>query len=151
MITTQLESFTERLEELKPLLPLHYEELALDKDKVPLSPQYPIYLKRDELGELIFPTIRENGDLIGYYIGFIAFGLHYQTCLTCITDIFYIHPEHRGKQAGLLLFEFTEKELKKRGVQRWFVGSKLHLDATPMLQRLGFEPIEKFCSKWIGE
>lgn len=151
MITAQVESFTEMLPELEPLLPLHYEELALDQNKVPLDPQYQIYKQRENLGELLFVTLRQDSVLMGYYIGFIAPGLHYQTCLTCITDIFYIHPHHRRRQGGTLLFQETEKQLKKRGVQRWFVGSKLHLDCTPMLQIMGFEPVETFCTKWIGE
>lgn len=151
MITYQVESFTERLPELKPILPLHYEELALDKDKVPLSPQYDIYTKREALGELIFVTARKDGELVGYFIGFIAPGLHYSTCLTCIMDIFYIHPDYRGSNAGFEMFNYTEKKLKKRGVDRWFVGSKVHLDASWLFERLGFDRVETTYSKYMGE
>lgn len=151
MITIQVESFTEQLDELMPLLPLHYEELALNKDKVPLAPQYDIYMKREELGELIFVTVRELGELIGYFIGFIAPGLHYKTCLTCTMDIFYIHPEKRGSSIGADLFRFTEKELTRRGVQRWFVGSKCHMDASWLFERLGFDRVEVYYSKMLGE
>ena len=73
MITLEVESFTECLPELKPILPLHYEELALNKDEVPLSPQYDIYEARESLGELLFVTAREAGELVGYFIGFIGF------------------------------------------------------------------------------
>jgi GNAT superfamily N-acetyltransferase len=151
MITFEIESFTDNLPELKPILPLHYEELALDKDKVPLSPQYDIYEAREAAGELIFVTAREKGELIGYFIGFIAPGLHYSTCLTCIMDIFYIHPEHRGSNFGFKLFDFVEKELDRRGVDRWFVGSKCHLDASWLFERLGFERVEVTYSKYIGD
>tara|TARA_R110000772_G_scaffold57083_1_gene129544 strand:+ start:660 stop:1115 length:456 start_codon:yes stop_codon:yes gene_type:complete len=151
MITLEVESFTECLPELKPILPIHYEELALNKDKVPLSPQYHIYEAKENLGELIFVTARESGELVGYFIGFIAPGLHYSTCLTCTLDIFYIHPEKRGSSFGLELFKFTEKELKRRGVDRWFVGSKVHLDASWMFERLGFERVEIFYSKMLGD
>lgn len=151
MITYQVESFTENLEELKLLLPGHYQELALDKDKVPLSPQYDIYTKREALGELIFVTARDRGELVGYFIGFIAPGLHYSTCLTCIMDIFYIHPDHRGSNAGFEMFEFVEKNLLKCGVDRWFVGSKVHLDASWLFERLGFDRVEITYSKYIGD
>ena len=150
MITTQLESFTEQLEELKPLLPLHYEELALNQDKVPLAPQYDIYIKREELGELLFLTARKDGTLIGYYIAFIAPGLHYSTCLTCIMDIFYVHPEHRGDNTGKLILNGVEAELIRRGVQRWFSGSKIHFPCDWLLQKQGFEPVETTHSKWLG-
>ena len=151
MITFEIESFTDNLPELKTILPLHYEELALDKDKVPLSPQYDIYEAREAVGELIFVTARERGELIGYFIGFINPGLHYSTCLTCIMDIFYIHPEHRGSNFGFKLFDFVEKELKRRGVDRWYVGSKCHLDASWLFERLGFDRVEVTYSKYMGD
>lgn len=150
MITAHVESFERRLPELKPLLPLHYQELALDKDKVPLDPQYDLYVERERLGQVLFVTLRQAGELIGYFIGFIAPGLHYKTCLTCTPDIFYVHPEHRGNKAGFILFDAVEKELRRRGVQRWFVGAKVHFDASWMFERLGFERVEVTYSKWIG-
>ena len=150
MITAQVESFTERLQEFSPLFPLHYEELALNKDKVPLDPNYNIYIEREESGGLLFVTLREAGEAVGYFIGFIAPGLHYQTCLTCTMDIFYVHPDKRGSSAGFLLFDFVEKELKRRKVDRWFVGSKFHKDASWLFEKLKFEKVEIYYSKWIG-
>jgi len=151
LITAQIESFTERLDELRPILPLHYAELALDQDKVPLDPRFDVYIDREAAGELLFVTLRSAGDLIGYFIGFVAPGLHYRTCLQCQMDIFYVHPDHRGSSAGAQLFRFTEAELKRRGVQRWFVGSKVHFPADWLFERLGFGKIETYYSKWIGE
>jgi GNAT superfamily N-acetyltransferase len=150
MITAQIESFTERLDEFKPLFPLHWEELALNKDKVPLDPQYDVYIHRERAGELLFVTLREAGEPVGYFIGFIAPGLHYKTCLTCTMDIFYVHPEKRGGKAGLMLFEFVEKELRRRGVDRWFVGSKCHVDVSWLFERMGMERVEVYYTKWLG-
>lgn len=151
MITVMLESFEERLPELLPLLPLHYEELALNKDKVPLAPQYDIYIERERRGELMFMVVRDAGELIGYFIGFVAPALHYQTCLTLITDIFYIHPDQRGNNTGVKLFSAVEAEARRRGVQRMFVGSKVHLDASYLFERLGYEKVETYYSSWLGE
>lgn len=151
MITAHIESFERQLPELLPLLPLHYEELALNKDKVPLLPQYQVYIERERAGMVVFVTLREAGELVGYFIGFVAPGLHYQTCLTCTPDIFYVHPDKRGGRAGFILFEAVEKELRRRGVQRWFVGSKLHADTSWLFERLGFDRVEVTYSKWIGD
>lgn len=150
MITFHVESLTEHLEEMKPLFPEHFEELALNKDKVPLDPQYDIYLERDKRGEVLFVAGRELGGLIGYFVGFVAPGLHYRTCLTLTMDIFYIHPEYRGRDAGFRLFKTVEAEAKRRGVQRMFAGSKLHKDASWLFERLGYEECERYFSVWLG-
>lgn len=150
MITCHVESFIERLPELKELLPQHWEELALNQDKVPLDPQYDIYFEREKRGELLFVCLREGGELVGYFIGFIAPGLHYRTCLTCTMDIFYVRKDKRTGRAGIKLFKFVQEELKRRGVQRWFVGSKCHADASSLFKYLGFEQVEVYFSKWLG-
>jgi GNAT superfamily N-acetyltransferase len=150
MITCHVESFAERLNELKTLLPMHYKELALNQDKVPLDPQYEIYIEREKRGELLFVAMRESGELIGYFIAFIAPGLHYKTCLTCTMDIFYIRQDRRKGSAGVRLFRFVESELRRRGVQRWFMGSKVHADASALFKRIGAEPVETYYSKWLG-
>ncbi len=151
MITTHVESFEQNLDYLKPILPVHYAELALNQDKVPLSPQYDRYIVAEQRGELTFITLRKSGQMIGYFIGFVAPALHYSTCLTCQMDIFYVHPEHRGDGAGFQLFKFVEQHLKKRGVQRMFVGSKMHKDASWLFEKLGYQPVETYYSAWLGD
>ena len=151
MLTAQPEPFPPFLEEVRPLLALHYEELALNKDCVPLDPQYGEYLKRDAQGMVMAVTLRDAGKLVGYFVGFVAPGLHYQTCLTLHLDIFWVHPEHRGKMGGVRLFRAVEAEAKRRGVQRMFVGSKVHKDASWLFERLGYTEVERIYSKMIGE
>lgn len=151
MITTHLESFEERLPELQVLLPEHYKELALNQEHVPLDPQYHIYVERERRGELIFMVLRERGEMVGYFIGFIAPGLHYQTCLTCTMDIFFVRKDKRTGSAGVRLFRAVESELKRRGVKRWFMGSKVHADASALFKRIGASPVETYYSKWLGD
>lgn len=151
MITAHVESFEQNLEYLKPLLPIHYKELALDQDKVPLSPQFDKYVAAEQRGELIFVTLRKVGQMVGYFIGFIAPGLHYSTCLTCNMDIFYVLPDHRGSGTGFQLFKFVERQLKKRGVDRMFVGSKMHKDASWLFEKLNYTPVETYYSAWLGD
>ena len=151
MIVFCVEPLSEVLDELKPLFPGHWKELALDQDKVPLDPQYDIYLERDRRGEVLFIAGREKGTIVGYFVGFIAPGLHYRTCRTLTLDIFWIHPAHRGHGAGFHLFKTVETEARRRGVQRMFVGSKLHRDASWLFEKLGYTEVERYYSVWLGE
>jgi len=151
MITCQVEPFPAFLDEVKPMFPAHWEELALEQDKVPLDPQYPVYLERDARGEILLVTVREDGALAGYFVGFVAPGLHYQTCLTLTMDIFWVRPESRGQGAGFDLFRAVEDEAQRRGVRRMLVGSKLHKDASWLFQQLGYREIERYYSHWLGE
>lgn len=153
MLTSQIEPFMSQVEELKGLLDTHYHELALNQDKVPLQPQWGLYAKRENDGELVYVTLRDMGELIGYIIGFVAPGLHYETCLTCHMDILFVRPDRRDSLArgALMMIDRMEKELRRRGVQRWFMGTKLHKDIGAIFRRRNFEPVEMTYSKWIGE
>jgi hypothetical protein len=151
MITAQVEPYSKCLPELMECYDLHWEELALNKDKVPLDPQYDLYEARDDAGQLLLVTLRETGRLVGYFIGFIAPGFHYKTCLTLTMDIFWTHPDVRGGFSGVKLFRLVEKEAKRRGVHRMFYGSKMHKDASRLFEFLKMEPVEIYYSKWIGD
>jgi GNAT superfamily N-acetyltransferase len=151
MITAQVEPWSDFVVEVQPLFQLHWAELALDKDKVPLAPQYGVYAARDAAGELMVVTLRKEGRLVGYFVGFIAPGLHYATCLTLTMDIFWTHPDIRGKFAGVTLFREVEKEARRRGVDRMFFGSKTHKDASRLFKFLDMEPVEIYYAKWIGD
>jgi GNAT superfamily N-acetyltransferase len=142
VLTAAPEAFPAFLEEVKPLLPAHYAELALDQDDVALNPQYDEYLRRDALGSVLCIAMRDAGELVGYFVGFVTPGLHYATCLTLQLDIFWLRPDHRGKGGGTILFKAVEAEAKRRGVQRMFVGSKCHLDASWLFERLGYTKVE---------
>lgn len=151
MITVQQEVFPPFLTECKPLFPKHWEELALDKDKIPLDPDYDEYLRRDKAGLVMPVTAREDGQLVGYSVNFVAPGLHYKTCLTLTTDIYWVLPDARGAKIGFALFGEVERLAKARGVQRIFAGVKEHFSAGWMFERMGYLKVETYYSKFIGE
>lgn len=159
MISTHVEQLVDILEELKPLFEPHWQELALNQDKVPLDPQYEVYLEREARGEVLCVTAREAGKVVAYFVGFIAPGLHYRTCLTLTMDIFWVAPEYRADDSlGLLeqsmlatqLFETVKKEGLRRGVQRAFYGSKAHAAADELFEELGMIRTDVYYSAWWG-
>ena len=118
MLTAIVEKFNGDFSEIRQLLDIHYQELALNKDKVPLDPQWDLYENHEDSGRLVYVTLREEGELIGYVISIVAPGLHYKTCLTAHMDILFVRPDKRdiAAKGDLLLVDMIEKEMRSRGV-----------------------------------
>lgn len=150
MITASVEPFMSQVEEIKPLLPLHWAELAVYQDRMPLDPLWASYQAYEDAGALLYVALRSSGALVGYFIGLIAPGMHYQTTLTCKMDIAFVLPQHRGT-AGRTLFDAVKAELTRRGVKIWWVGSKDHHPIEGFYEALGFERQETYFALWLGD
>lgn len=150
--SAQVELFEAIKEEIAEILPIHYDELAMNKEHVPLDFDYERYLQMEENGGLFVVTLRKESTLIGYYIGFVGPEPHYASTYCCMTDIFYVLPDYRRDGAGKLLFKTVEFELKLLGIDRWFVSIKDHskAGAEAMMKAMEFKQIETTFSKWIG-
>lgn len=149
MLTAAPESFTANIPEIKQVIGPHWEKLALHRDKVPLAPQWAVYTARESRGEVSFIALRDKGKLVGYWITFIAPGLHYETCLTATMDIWNILPEYERAGPILVLSKAVEKELMRRGVNLSRVGEKLHKPCGKLYRAMGYEPVEMVYHKWV--
>ena len=150
MIEFKEETFDQVIDEIKPLLENHYEEIALDRDVIKLNPDYDTYKKCCDSGLMKIITARDDGKLVGYLIAIIKYHLHYKDSLTAIDDIFYISKEYRKGLTGVKLFIKTEEILKKYGVQRVILNTKLHHDVGAIFDRLGYKETERVFTKIIG-
>lgn len=147
-MTAQVEDFSEAIiAEVKPLLQRHYEEIAIDRNEVPLDPDWSRYWGMACAGSLSCVSLRTNGTLVGYCIMIVGSELHYKSTLAATMDIFWLAPEHRGGSGGLRLFRAVEKELRRRGVRRVYMGSKLHRDSSRLFTALQYVPVEVWFSK----
>lgn len=151
MLTAQVEDLSQGLEELKPLLGLHWDKLALYKDKMPLRPQYGVYLERDKLGQVGYVALRDKGKLVGYWVSFINFGLHYGATLTAVQDIWNVLSGYDGGIAPLLLMRAVERQYRRRGVQLSILNDKLHFPCGRLYEAMGYKRVETIWSKWLGE
>lgn len=153
MVTAQMEELTaETLEEAKPLLPAHYDELSEHKlAGIPLDPQYDLYLARAAAGQVLFVTLRDAGKMVGYLVSFVAPGMHYRSCLTATGDIFFVYPDRRGLEGGSRLFACWLDECKRRGIRLAQIGIKSrHAKfARPLIEAMGFEETEIMFWKFL--
>lgn len=155
MITFQAERLHDCLEEMKPLFPIHWQALGVFRDKMPLAPRYDEYLRRELDGQVMNMTVRKDGKIIAYYITFVAPGLHYGETLSSTMDITYVHPDYDKQGLIVRLMLKAEKELRSRGVQVWYTGSKIsstyHESMDRLVTKFGFKPVDLYYAKWIGE
>ena len=149
MYTYQVEEYQDCIKEVSAHYEEHWKELAADPS-IPLNPHYEQYNLIALAGLLHVTTVRYNGKLVGYHFAMLSPHLHYKQSLTAFTDIFYLEPEHRNGWIGVKLFKTMESTLKDRGVQRIYMGTKLKSDIGPILDRLGYNPIERLYTKIIG-
>lgn len=151
LVTFCVEEWASVWPEMSPLWRNHYEEIALDRDKIQLAPHLEVYHAMASVGGVHVVVARSQGRIIGYHISFVRPHLHYRYSLTAHTDVFWIDPMFRKGMTGIKLFKEAEKTLKARGVQKIFTACKLGLDLGPIFERLGFKEIERHYSKWIGD
>ena len=75
-ITYQVEELRDVIEELKPFAPIHWAELGLTKDDVPLDMDWERYLNLEKDGRLHLVVVRDNGKVIGYQFTFVGGHFH---------------------------------------------------------------------------
>lgn len=146
-ITFQVESATALIEEIRPLLQAHYEEIARHRDKIALNPDYSRYEEMDRQGLLHAVTVRDEGRLVGYYISFVVPHLHYMDHLMALNDIVFISKPYRKGFTAIRMFKFAEASLRARGVSKTHINIKLAHDFGPVLERIGFVEIERIYEK----
>jgi GNAT superfamily N-acetyltransferase len=111
-----LETYDQFASDAMRLLPLHHKELGPYQDAMPLVPDYSFYAKASEIGMCRFYTARIFGELIGYAIYFVKPNPHYSTTGWAVSDIIWVHPEHRNLGTGTGLFDLIESDMRKNGI-----------------------------------
>jgi GNAT superfamily N-acetyltransferase len=151
-LTAQAEEWHDVKDEMIPFLHQHWEEMEINKDKIPLGFQFDVYDRLAANGVLVVVTLRKEGKVVGYFWGTLLPHIHHKTCLTLMMDLYWVHPSVRGKGLpGVKLLREVEAEAKRRGAQQMFFGSKLHKDSSRLFEFLKMDPVEVYYNKWIGD
>jgi GNAT superfamily N-acetyltransferase len=137
--------------EIGPLLNSHWEEIALNKEKIKLNPDWDAYQSLEEQGKLKIFTARDDGQLVGYFVVIVGTNIHYKDHLFAANDIIYLSPKHRKGFTGIKLIKFAEKCLKNDGVSVLTINTKVHQPFDKLMDFLKFRKIERVYSKYLGE
>ena len=125
----------------------HWKEIATNKDMLVLNPDYSRYRKLIERDMLVVISARDGGKIIGYIIIMVDNHAHYKTVKVSLEDIHFIDPKYRHQGIGRGMILAAEEVLRKRGVQLATMRVKLHSDHGPLLQELGYSPLETIYAK----
>lgn len=150
MITFAVEDWFSVKAETAHLWEAHWNEVAMNRDKIKLDPDFDTYDFMANKGLLHIVVARKDGEVIGYHYTIVKGHLHYKDSLSGFTDIYFLSPEHRTGRTPLRLFQFVEESLKKRGVEKLFTGTKLSLDAGRLFEHMGWTETERLYTKYIG-
>lgn len=151
MISYQIETFDQVKDDIKDLLRLHYNEVALDREYIPLDPDWDKYEAIYHRGGLFIATARDDNKLIGYSVFFVVNHLHYSSTLVASNDVLYLRPEYRQGTAGIKLIKFSESELKKAGVDKAVWHIKYHKDFRKILYRMGYKDEDAIVGKVLKD
>jgi GNAT superfamily N-acetyltransferase len=149
MTSFQRERLFDVADDVEGLLQLHYDEVALHRDAVPLDPNWARYAMTEEAGQLAIFTARDAGRVVGYSVFFVSPHMHYDSTLTAVNDVLFLHPAYRKGACGIRLIKFSEQELKAQGVKRVLWHIKFNKDFSAILHRLGYADEEKIVGKML--
>ena len=131
------------------LIDLHYKEIALNQSKVKLNPDWDIYRALENEGRLRIFTARDNDTLVGYFVVVVGVNMHYKDHTFACNDIIYLHKDYRKGFAGIKLIKFAKKCLTEDGVSVLTINTKVHQPFDRVLERLGFNLIERVYSSYL--
>jgi L-amino acid N-acyltransferase YncA len=135
--------------DMEILFPLHWQEIALNKDEIKLDIDFERYAEAEANGHLHVVTARDDGILVGYHVWFVGMHMHYKSSRTAVSDVVYLLPMYRKGLAGYRFLKYSLDSLAALSVQRMVMNVKLHHDFGPVLKRLGMGKIEELWSKVI--
>ena len=151
LITYHEEKLIDIIDEMKPLVELHYEEVHAYKGKVALNPDWDRYKFLDSINLMHTTTIRDDGVLVGYCVFMVAPNLHYKDHVYAINDVLYVSTELRHTTAAGTLLSFAEKCLQDIGVSVVTMHMKTHVPFDGLMTKLGYKKVEYVYGKYIGE
>ena len=149
MLKFYIETLEEAKADAKELLELHWENVALNKDKIKLNPDWEIYSVLYDSGSLKIFTAREGALLVGYFVLVVAPNPHYKDHLFANNDILFLHPNYRKGLVGAKLIKFAEGHLRRMGVSVMVINTKVHKPFDKLLKWLRFNHIENVYSKYL--
>ena len=139
------------LEEMKPMLLEHWEEVAMYKDKIDFSPDYNKYFSMCDMGFIRLYTMRDNGKLVGYSLFFTMPHLHYSKDMFAVNDVVFVDPEYRLPFITPAFFNYVEEQLSRLGMSVITYHMKVYKPFEKLMNGLQYNFTEHLYTKYIRD
>lgn len=149
MLSYQVETWAQYHADAAETWAAHYDEIAHDKDRMPMNPNVAMYQTLENAGMLQILCARDAGRLVGYMLFTVHAHGHYADVLCGFEDAFFLLKSHRKGFAGIKLIKESLRHLKQRGVKKVFIHTKKKLDVGRVLKHLGLTHSDEIYSGWI--
>lgn len=131
-------SILEVIDNAEALFTAHYEEVALHKERLILSPDRERYQLLEAAGVLFTLLVRDKaGEIVGYTATSVCRHLHYDM-LFAQNDVIFLRDDLRRSGVGAELIRATEQEAKARGAAMLAWHAKQNTAFERVLPKLGY-------------
>lgn len=137
--------------DMQELIREHWEEIAHDKDQIPLDPDYEAYQRLEALGKVLICSARIDGKLVGYSIFFVTQHPHYKSTKVASNDILYLQKQYRGTGLGPELIRFSESAVLLQGAKKVTWHIKPEFDFSSILSRMDYHLDELVYARVVGD
>ena len=145
------EPFGATYNEAAPLLKLHFEEIAKNKDiLVAANPCVDMYKRAEDEGKLLLITARSHSRLVGYFLWVMIKHPHYEHLIVGEEDLHYLLPEYRKGMTGYLFMKFACQAAFDFGASMLTSREKIGHEHPALMDRLGFKATDIVYYKMAG-
>lgn len=142
-----VEKFKDAIEEARPLLRLHWDEIAKNKGLLKLDPDTETY---ERMGEhLLLVTARHDGRLVGYFLWFLLNHPHYRQVSVAEEDLHFLLPEYRQGLVGYKLIKVACQAAIECGAKLLVIREKIGHERPAIMRRLGFVPTDVIYTRGV--
>ena len=137
---------------LLELVNRHYDEIARDKDRVPLAIDLEEYIKMEDDGRVKLFTAREDGVLVGYILFYFFCPERYRTTLYVEDSMYWLGPELRKGWNGLKFLSAAKQALPRPcKLQMRVKLSFANGEVGNLMEKIGLKPIEMVYSEFLED
>jgi L-amino acid N-acyltransferase YncA len=149
MISVQSETLDQAWTDLVPLILSYWREAEVHRHYQGIDLRRDRYDEYERAGMLHCVTVRDDGRLVGYALGYISVSMRSQVN-TWGDDMFYLLPSYRGRTAGPRMLRLIEEYCRDHQVAEIVLNARADGDLPDILGRLDYTPVSVQYSKRLG-